>query len=191
MVDMGYSAPKIKRSGGKRKMLDLLMRRRSIRKYKDTKVSKDKVDSLIKAALLSPSAKGTRAWEFILVEDKDMLEKLGKSKQHASGFVAEAPLAIVVAADSTKTDVWVEDTAIASTIIQLEAEHLGLGSCWVQIRGRMHDENNSAEKYIKELLEIPENYSVESIISIGYIDEEKKPYTEEDLKLEKIHRERF
>lgn len=172
-------------------MLDLLMKRRSIRKYKDMKVSKDKVDSLIKAALLAPSAKGIRPWEFIVVEDKEMLEKLGKAKQHASGFISEAPLVIVVAADSTKTDVWVEDTSIASTIIQLEAEHLGLGSCWVQIRNRMHDEDSNAEKYVKEVLGIPENYAVESIISIGYIDEDKKPYTEEDLKYEKIHREKF
>ncbi|MBE6068612.1 MAG: NAD(P)H nitroreductase [Clostridium lundense] len=172
-------------------MLELLMKRRSIRKYKDMEVSKDKVDSLIKAALLAPSAKGTRPWEFIVVEGKETLEKLGKAKQHASGFISEAPLAIVVAADSTKTDVWIEDTSIASAIIQLEAEHLGLGSCWVQIRNRMHDEDSSAEKYVKEVLEIPENYVVESIISIGYIDEDKKPYAEEDLKYEKIHREKF
>lgn len=172
-------------------MLNLLMKRRSIRKYKNMEISKDKVDTLIKAALLAPSAKGTRPWELIVVEDKETLEKLGKAKQHASGFISEAPLAIVVAADSTKTDVWVEDTSIASTIIQLEAEHLGLGSCWVQIRNRMHDEDSSAEKYVKEVLGIPENYTVESIISIGYKDEEKIPYTEESLKYEKIHREKF
>lgn len=172
-------------------MLELLMKRRSVRKYKDMKVSKDKVDSLIKAALLSPSGKTMTPWEFIVVEDNETIKKLAKSKQHGSSFLAEAPLAIVVTADSTKTDIWVEDASIASTIIQLEAEHLGLGSCWIQIRGRMHDESKSAENYIKELLEIPENYSVECMIAIGYKDEEKKPYTEEGLKYEKIHREKF
>ncbi|WP_097025947.1 nitroreductase family protein [Clostridium peptidivorans] len=172
-------------------MIDLLMKRRSIRKYKDMKVPKEKVDSLIKAALLSPSGKTMTPWEFIVVEDNETIKKLAKSKQHGSSFLAESPLAIVVAADSTKTDIWVEDASIAATIIQLEAEHLGLGSCWIQIRGRMHDESKSAENYIKELLEIPENYSVECMISIGYKDEEKKPYTEEDSKYEKIHREKF
>lgn len=172
-------------------MLDLLMKRRSIRKYKDMKVPKEKVDSLIKAALLSPSGKTMTPWEFIVVEDNETIKKLAKSKQHGSSFLEESPLAIVVAADNTKTDIWVEDASIAATIIQLEAEHLGLGSCWIQIRGRMHDESKSAENYIKELLEIPENYSVECMISIGYKDEEKKSYTEEDLKYEKIHREKF
>ena len=77
-----------------------------------------------------------------------MLGKLAKSKQHGSEFLKNAPLAIVICADSTKSDVWVEDCSIAAIIIQLTALSLGLGSCWAQIRDRQHDYEITAEGYI-------------------------------------------
>jgi nitroreductase len=172
-------------------MLDLLFERRSIRKYKTTPVEQEKVDKLIKAALLAPSSKGIRPWEFIVVEDKDNLNKLSMSKPHGSTFLCGAALGIVVIADTTKNDVYIEDTSIASVIIQLQAEAMGLGSCWIQIRNRMHDDKVTAEEYIREILAIPENYSVEAIISIGYPDESKRAYEESKLKYDKIHREKF
>lgn len=176
----------------KNDMLDLLMKRRSIRKFKDQAIEKEKIDALSKSALLAPSSRGIRPWEFILVENKDTLEKLSKCR---SGFnfnhIKEAALAIVVMADSTKSDVWVEDTSIAATLIQLEAESLGLGSCWIQIRNRQYDDVLSAEEYVRGVLEIPDNFSVGNIIVIGYKDEEKKPYSNEDLKYEKVHKEKW
>lgn len=171
-------------------LLNLLMKRRSIRKYKDKAIEKEKIDSLIKSALLAPSSRGIRPWEFIIVENKEILEKLSKCKLGAQ-FLEGAALGIVVTADNTKSDVWIEDTAIASTLIQLEAENLGLGSCWIQIRNRNYDENTTAEEYIRGALEIPENYSVESIISIGYADEKRKPYSEAELKYDKVHKEKY
>lgn len=171
-------------------LIDLLMKRRSIRKYEDEAIEKEKIDNLIKSALLAPSSRGIRPWEFIVIEDKEVLGQLSKCKMGAQ-FLKEAALGIVVIADNTKSDVWVEDTAIASTLIMIEAENLGLGSCWIQIRNRNYDENSTAEEYIRKALEIPENYSVESIISLGYSHEEKKPYSDDDLKYEKIHREKY
>lgn len=172
-------------------MLELLFKRRSIRKYRDIFIEKDKVDKLIKAALLSPSSRGIRPWEFIIIEDKSTLNNLSKSKTHGSSFLSEAALGIVIIADTTKSDVWVEDTSIASTIVQLQAEEMGLGSCWIQIRNRMHNDKVTSDQYIKQVLDIPENYCVEAIISIGYPNEIKKAYDESELKYNKIHREKF
>jgi len=168
-------------------MLDILQRRRSIRKYKEDKVEKEKVDRLIKAALLSPTSKNRRPWEFIFVDDRALLLKLSESKEHGCAFLKEAALGIVVIADPDKCDVWIEDASIASIILHLTAELMDLGSCWIQIRERWHDELTTSEEYIKDVLNIPDKYKVESIIAIGYPDEKKSPHDESELQYNKVH----
>lgn len=168
-------------------MIDILTKRRSIRKYKEQGIEQEKLNILIKAALLSPSSKDRKPWEFIFIKDKDTLHKLSKAKQKGIQFIENATLGIVVLGDDQISDVWIEDTAIAATIIQLTAESIGLGSCWSQIRNRPHDEEKSAEKYVQELMNIPENKRVECIIGIGYPDEEIAPHNLEDVKFEKVH----
>jgi nitroreductase len=172
-------------------MLDLLKSRRSIRKYQDKEVEKEKIDTILKCALLSPSSRALRPWEFITVTDRELLQKLSQCKEHSSQFLAGAPLSIVVIADPKVCDVWIEDTSIASIIVQLSAQSLGLGSCWIQVRERFHSDNLKAEDYIKEILQIPVNYCVESIIAIGYPVEDKRPYDENDLLYDKIHYNKF
>jgi len=168
-------------------MIELLKTRRSIRKYKDREIEKEKIDTLLKAGLLAPSSRGRRPWEFIAVTDKELLKKLSESKESGSKFLEGAPLGIVVIADKEVCDVWVEDTSIAATLIQITAHSLGLGSCWIQIRDRMRKEEEKAEDYIKDLLNIPDKYGVECIIGLGYPAEEKKPYEEGDLEYSKLH----
>ncbi|PAB58711.1 nitroreductase family protein [Anaeromicrobium sediminis] len=168
-------------------MLDLLLKRRSIRKFKEDKVEVEKIEKIIQGALLSPSSKNKRPWEFIVVEDKEILEKLSQSKAKGIAFVKDAPLAIVVLGEKEVSDVWIEDVSIATTLIQLEAESIGLGSCWAQIRERFHDDNRSASDFIREVLNIPEDLEVECVVAIGYGDEEKRPYDLERLKYEKVH----
>ncbi|HHT23605.1 MAG TPA: NAD(P)H nitroreductase [Bacteroidales bacterium] len=170
---------------------DLLKNRRSIRKYTDQKVEKEKIEKITKAALMSPASKRSNPWEFIVVEDKEMLQKLSETRTHGSQLLAGSPLGIVVIADPAKSDVWIEDASIAALNIQLQAQDLGLGSCWVQVYAREHTEEISAEEYVRNLLNIPEEYGVLCVISIGYKDEERKPYDEEKLAYNKIHFEKY
>ncbi|TCK92350.1 nitroreductase [Natranaerovirga hydrolytica] len=172
-------------------MIDLLKNRRSIRKYKNKPVEKEKIEKILKSALLSPSSRSKRPWEYIVVQDQHIIEQLSKSKEHGSAFIKDAPLLIVVIADESKCDVWVEDASIASIIIQLEAEKLDLGSCWIQIRKRLHNTEITSEAYVKGILEIPEPYKVLSIIAIGYKDDEKESYNLEELAYDKIHYNQF
>ncbi len=166
----------------------LLKSRRSIRKFQDREVEKEKIDTILKSAFLSPSSRGRRPWEFIAVTDKELLHKLSQCREYGSQFLAGAPLGIVVIADKEACDVWIEDAAIASTIIQLAAQALKLASCWIQVRDRLHPSNMKAEDYIREVLAIPVKYSVECIIAIGYPGEEKKPYDDIDLMYDtKVH----
>lgn len=170
---------------------NMLRARRSIRKFSNKEVEKEKIDIILKSALLSPSSRSIRPWEFIAVTDKDMLDKLSKCREHSSQFLSNAKLGIIVIADPEQSDVWIEDTSIASILIQLSAQSLGLGSCWIQVRQRFHNEQKSAEDYIKDVAQIPEKYCVESIIAIGYPDENKKPHDENELHYSKIHFEHW
>ena len=112
--------------------------------------------------------------------------KFFKSSGNRSAFLSNAPLGIVVTADQNLSDVWIEDASIASTFIMLTAHWLGLGSCWIQIRKRMHSEDTTAEEYIREILNIPENVNILSIIALGYPDEEKMPKNGNKLLYERV-----
>ena len=172
-------------------MLDLLKSRRSIRKYRDKKIEPEKIEILKEAAVRSPSSRGRNPWRFIFVNRADKIKKLANSKQHGSQFLAGAPLNIIVLDHSTATDVWVEDCSIASIILQLTAQSLDLGSCWVQIRNRMQSKNIKSGDYIKNIFKIPDQYSVESIIGIGYPAEEKSGHPRESLEFDKIFENNF
>ena len=170
---------------------DLLKSRRSIRKFRNKELEKEKIDTILKSALLSPSSRGIRPWEFIVVTQKELLLKLSKSKEHGSAFLQDAPTAVVVIADPAACDVWIEDASIASIIIQLAAHSLGIGSCWIQIRKRGHRDDIKSEDYVKEVLGIPERSAVESIIALGYPAEEKKANDDQDASCGKIHYQQY
>ena len=172
-------------------MIDLLHTRRSIRKYSKTSIDPKQIDLLKEALLRSPSSRGINPLEFIFVDDPALLGKLSCAKQQGSEFLKDAKLGIMVCADESKSDVWVEDCAIASILVQMTAHSLGLGSCWIQIRLRNHDETTTSEKYIQQLLGIPEKIKVASIISIGHPEEIKRPHPESELDYGKIRRNYF
>ncbi len=161
-------------------MIEILRNRRSIRKYTNQPVEPKKQEILKEAVLRSPSSKNINPWEFIFVDEKELLLKLKDCKPHGAIPLATAPLAVVICADETKNDVWIEDCSIASILLQLTAQNLGLGSCWIQIRNRQHSETISAEKYIQNLLNVPENYRILSVVSVGYpaTAREGKPFDE-------------
>jgi nitroreductase len=168
-------------------MLELLMRRRSIRKYAEKPVEQDHIVKLTYAALSAPSGKNLKPWEFIVVTEQETIKKLSNAKETGAAFVKDAPLVIVILADPAKSDIWIEDASVAAILIQLQAEALGLGSCWVQVRNRVCDSVRSSEEYIRELLGIPAELHVASMISIGYPAESKPAYSESDLETGKIY----
>jgi nitroreductase len=149
-------------------MLEILRRRRSIRRYTGEPIPAGVVDQLKEAVLRSPSSRGLDPWEFVFVTDKALLAGLAGAKPHGAHFLRDAALGVAVLGNEAKADTWVEDCAIASIILQLTCESLGLGSCWVQIRMRACDDSTTAEERVRQVLNIPPHLRVESIISIGY-----------------------
>jgi nitroreductase len=172
-------------------MIELLRARRSIRQYEDRGIEPEKIDMLKEAVLRSPSSRNIKPWEFIFVDDRDLLAELARSKPHGAAFLENAALGVVVCAYAGKSDTWVEDCSIASIFVQLTAQAIGLGSCWVQIRGRDHADGKPSEEHIRKLLGLPEDLSVESIVSIGYPAKKKAGIPKGALDMSKIRINRW
>lgn len=170
---------------------ELIKSRRSMRKFTGEELTQEQVVALIKAALMAPSSKRSNAWQFVVVDDKNKLKELSVCKEQASQFIADAALAVVVMADPMASDVWIEDASIASIYLQLQAEDMGLGSCWVQIRERFAATGMSSDEYVHGILDIPLQLQVLSIIAIGHKGMERRPFDEDHLQWEKIHLNKF
>jgi nitroreductase len=172
-------------------MIELLRSRRSIRKFTDQALDPGKVELLKEALLRSPTSKNSKATEFIFVDDISTLEKLARCKPTGASALQTATLAVVVLANESQTVACIEDCAIASILLQITAHSLGLGSCWIQIRGRDYSDEKSSESYVSEILNIPPEYIVLSLIALGYPLRipEGKPF--EELDFGKIHKNGF
>ena len=171
--------------------LELLKNRRSCRRFTGETVDQEAVANIMRAALMSPSGHRINPWEFILVEDKETLKSLSVAKAAGAQLLEGAAMAVVVIADTTKSDVWIEDCSIATILMQLAAEEQGLGSCWVQIRLRSDAEGTSADENVKALLGIPAHYAVLSILAVGHKEREGRPFDEEKMQWEKVYVEKF
>lgn len=172
-------------------MLELLKQRRSIRKFKNIPLEEEKIDKLVKSVLLAPSGGNRRSWEFVFVTDKELLKTLSTVRDKNSGFLKDASLGIVVLGGTIEKDTWIEDATITAIISQLTAHSMGLGSCWIHIRNRMHNDTKTAEEFVKEALGVSEKRNVECIIAVGYPDEQRAPHREEDLEYTRVHRDKY
>lgn len=170
---------------------DLAQMRRSHRKFTDEEIDAEDMKLILRAALMSPTSKSQRAWQFVVVDDKTDLEKLADAKNLGSQFLKDAPVAVVVLGDPVQNDCWVEDGSIAAISMQYQAEALGLGSCWIQMRGRGLSDGTSADTVIQGVLDIPENMSCLCILAIGHKADERKPQNEDKLKWESVHLNKY
>ena len=127
----------------------------------------------------------------IVVDDKDDLAKLADAKEKFAQFVKDAPLAIVVAGDPQENECWIEDGSIAAISMQLQAEDLGLGSCWAQMRNNYLSDGTASEDVIRGILDIPENMRVLCVVAFGHKADERKPQNEDRLKWENVHIGKF
>jgi len=168
-------------------MLNILRNRRSIRRFEDRPVEAEKIQLLMEAIVRSPSSRSINPWEFIFVQDRDIIGKLSHCKPHGAGFLASVPLAVVILGDTKTSDTCVEDCSIAAITMQYTAETLDLGSCWCQVRLRDHGGGKSAEEHLRELLGIPGHYLVECIIGIGYPEEKKNGHSRDSLDWGKVY----
>ena len=167
---------------------DLVQKRRSYRKFTEELIDGDAVRLILRAALMAPTSKSCRAWHFIAVEEKTVLQQIAASKNLGGAFVSGAPLAIVVTGSNDENDCWIEDGAIAAISMQYQAEELGLGTCWVQMRNRgLAEQGISATDALRDTLHLPADQQILCVVAIGHPADERKPQNEDRLKWENVH----
>lgn len=171
-------------------LFELARRRRSCRRYTGEKIPDEIVDEILKIALLAPSSWGGHPIEFVVVRDKAMIQKIAQCKRMGAGSLSQADVAIVVMANTTNLELWIEDAAVASTYILLAAEQFGVGACWIHIRNRA-GQRLSADEEIRQLLNVPSNFSVLNVVALGGKGENKSARSQRDLHIENIHYEKF
>ncbi len=170
---------------------DLLIRRHSIRRYTSQPLDPEDVKTILEAALLAPTSKSARPWQFVVVEQREDLERLDACKSFGTKPIEACTMAVVVCADAEKSDMYIEDMSIAAAYMQLQATALGLGACWIQVRSRFAADGESAETIVREILGIPDNMVVECIVTLGHPDEERRPVDPSKLLWEKVHIDRW
>jgi nitroreductase len=152
--------------------LDLLLTRRSIRKYTDQPVTDDQVRTILRAAMAAPSAGNQRPWEFLVIRDPATREAITTVHPHAS-MLPSAPVAIFVVGDLTKQlheNYWPVDCAAATQNLLLGAHALGLGAVWLGVHPR--PERCAA---LKRMFALPEPIMPFALVSIGHPAEVKGP----------------
>lgn len=166
---------------------DLLLERHSIRRYTGEPVDPEHVKLILEAALLAPTSKNARSWQFVVVDDRDTLMRLSDCKPAYATSVKDATFAVVVTSDPEKSEAYIEDASVAAAFMHLQAAALGVGSCWVQVRGRQDAMGESSELSVREILGIPDNMSVLCIMTFGYPAETRRPVDPSKLLWEKVH----
>ncbi|MCM1348718.1 MAG: nitroreductase family protein [Firmicutes bacterium] len=166
---------------------ELAVHRHSIRRYTDQSIEPEQVKLILEAALLAPTSKSSRSWQFVCVDNPEMLQRLEQCKPAGAAPIGRCKLAIVVAGNPELSDPWIEDASIAAAYMQLQAEDLGLGSCWIQVRGRFTADGTPSEEYVQELLGMPGELPVVCIMTFGHKDEVRKPVDISKLLWERVH----
>ena len=172
--------------------LDLLLARRSIRRFTPEDVSLEDEQQLIDAAFAAPSSNNARTWHFVCVRDPETRRRL-KDIHRWTWMLAKAPLVIAVLGEVAANPWWIEDCAAATENILLEATSLGLGSVWCGMREEALERETDVvgcEKTCCEILDVPlGKWRVLALIGVGHPAEHKQPRTQRQVS--KLSYERF
>lgn len=189
-MEINFNKIKTIKAKGNRKMIDAVKKRRSIRSFEERDVEEEKIREILTSAMYSPSSKAIYPWEIIVVRDEEKRKAISETRRW-SYFASDAPVCFVILGDDEESDLWIEDSSILSEHILLEAVEQGLGGCWIQIRNRKTKDGKDAEQYIRNILKIPRELRVLSVLAIGYPGEEKSPHDESEFRDEKVHFEKY
>jgi nitroreductase len=157
-------------------MLEAIRRRASVRAYTDEPVSEEHLEAILQAALSAPTANNVRPWEIVVVTDAQKRAKLAQVHQWAS-FCAQSPVVLVFCADGRRQPHWwIEDSCASLENALIQAAELGLGTCWIGIRGgEGSGPGPEREQYVRDLLGIPEEIRVLALVSLGHPRGEPSP----------------
>ena len=163
--------------------LDLIKKRRSIRKYTAQAVTDEQIQQLLEAAMAAPSGSNIQSWEFMVVRDPDLKRRLAQT--HRWGYMAaDAAAVFVVCGNERASHHWVADASAATQNLLLAVTALDLGAVWVGIYP-----GADREAYVRQVLAIPDEIRVLCLVPIGYPAESKSARTQYEES--KVHYERW
>jgi nitroreductase len=163
--------------------LDIIFRRRSIRAYTGEPVAEADIESLLEAGMAAPSASDRKPWHFVAVTDRETLKTLADVQPYGK-MLAHAALAIAVCGDPAISDWWVQDCTAATENILVAAAGLELGAVWIGCHTLPEREQS-----VRDVLGIPQNMGVLSLLSIGHPAEDKMARTQYDAR--RVHQNRW
>lgn len=164
-------------------MLDLIKKRRSIRRYTGEPVSDADVKAMLEAAMAAPSANNVQPWEFVVVRDRTLRQQLAETHPWAA-MCAQAPVVFVMCGHERQSNHWVEDVSAATENLLLAAAGLDLGAVWVMVYPQPR-----YEEHVRNVLGIPRGLRVLCLVPVGHPAESKPPHTKYDES--KIHYDRY
>jgi len=153
-------------------VIEAIRIRRSIRKYRPERIPVEKLEIILEAARLAPSAANRQPWRLVVVEDRERRKSLARAANDQT-FIGDAGAIIVAISDPEKSARWHEkDTMIALEHVVLAATVLGYGTCWI---------GAFDEDAVKNLLKVPAKMKVVALLPIGIPDEKPSPRTRREL----------
>ena len=170
---------------------EIFRHRRSVRTYDGTPIQDAQLKQILEVGLLAPTGRNLKPVEFIVIQERDTLRDLAFLRKSGSRMLEQSGAAILVLADTEKTDTWVEDAAIAMAYMHLAADALGLGSCWVQMRGRYDVHDNDLDTVLRQRFGFPKKMQPLAILALGNTNSHPSAHAESDLSWEKIHKEKY
>ena len=149
-------------------MLKAIADRASVRAYKPDPVPEEDLQTILEAALHAPSANNARPWHVIVVRDAAKRQQLSQVHQWA-GFCTQSPIVLVFCAEESRSPHWwIEDLSAAVENALIQAVDLGLGTCWVGIRGGGPGHALRAEEHVRHVCGLPAGIRVLALVSLGY-----------------------
>lgn len=168
-------------------LIPAIRSRRTVRHFTDEPLSAEAVQLLLEAGLRAPSSRGGHTTQFILLEDREMLDRLSYMRPDGTDPLKQVPLGIVVLGSPMECEKWIADGSLAAGYIQLQAEELGLGSCWVDVYGQYTESGQESAEYVRQALDIPYQLEVLCVLAVGHRAEEPRERQSEELRWEQIH----
>ncbi len=163
---------------------ELIAKRRSVRKFSDKTVDRETLRQIVDMAITAPSSRNSHSTSFMVVTNREIIQGLSEIRNYGAAFVKNAPAAILILGDRTKTDKPIVNCSISATMLHLAAVEMGLASCWVHIHNspeKMEEPTGTmAIDKVRALLPIPESCDVLCLFAVGYSDFTPAPIPEYD-----------
>ena len=166
-------------------LMETLLARHSTRKFTGEKTPREYIEQIARAGLTGPVGRNKKPWKLVAVNDAETIEKLSAARTPRQGIFDTTTAVIAVFGNPEIADTWIEDCSVVMTNMHLMANNLGLGSCWIQGRGRLTESGQSSSDYVRDALGVNADWELLAMLAIGALDKSApaRERTENDINM--------